>query len=642
MTMLGRALKDSSNLPFPDNFFVKMVTSTQLTDNFHQRATRLLNLTLASEMSASRYHPRQEPSQWKFIGDRNGLELYRERGYIKGKAIKVTALGQINGTLDDVLLGLHATTNGACKTQRAIMHRNFLDAAVLCVFNKDSFDRNDRGVSYEFAGVKWLACAPTGTLVHKRDLCWYEELGCTKDANGNDVGYLVMQSVEVGECPPFEQQKVTRSTAAVCYTFRSLPKGRVEVFMMGHHTVGGKSRSWNTDSIIAELWLGIALSLECAKSKRLSKLVCDTETFISYTERNTCDICDLKFRMLKSNQNCKLCGRKVCDHCRLTKLIYPSHNTGNFPCSYYFCKPCLSVAKNRNPDASQSFPFLQTSYRSELNESRSAPSTSILSFSSHSVPKQSAQLPTPINFQKRNPSSRSNQGVSRYSSARITMSSNPYSSSYASPVSTSHNNPSPSLQSSHAMRSTESPTVSSPIPIGRSISDSIRRKTARKGLSNCRMPTRRMLFQFSSHSIDSSWKRDGHSRVLDQGYISDSSIVSEDEDEEVDVRCSSRRDHPPVYLYDGGESDVTSIFESDCSSLTESEPLDPFENDRLKYLPAYHSNEIGTIVASTPPPSYDSTSSGNFMERLLQINMAAEATYLMTKYNTSIQANSLR
>ncbi|KAG6973140.1 hypothetical protein JG688_00003645 [Phytophthora aleatoria] len=494
--MLGRVLKEVK-LPFPDDFFPEMEVSAQLADDFHHTATRLLHQTLEAESPVTRFHPSQQPDDWKLIGDRNGLQLYRERGFAQGNAVKVNVLGQMTGTLEDVLLGLYATTNGALKTQRSIMHSDYLDAAVLHVLDKDPYSEDDTGFSYQFAGLKWLACAPTGKLVHKRDLCWHEELGRTQDANGEEVGYLVMQSVRVDECPPFEQQGLTRSTAAVCYIFRPLPNNRVAVYMKGQHAVGGKSRSWSADSIMVELWLGVASALECAKAKRLSKLVSGKEMFITSAQSKTCDICDSKLKMLKTNQNCKICGKSVCDRCRMTKMIYPSRNTGNFPCSYFFCKPCLSDAKEKL--------------------------------------------------------------------------------------------------------------------YGRSVT------------------------RISFHSEDSSGR---------SGSNSDDSDMSEVSTDEEDTSYSSRR-RQLTNLYDADEGGVIEISRSSVSgsdSSTEPEPVDVFEKDKLKYINSFRTNDAGpaSSVGGTTASSNGSTEQENLMERLMQINMAAEATYLMAKYNSNMQANNSR
>ncbi|KAF4319828.1 hypothetical protein BBO99_00005832 [Phytophthora kernoviae] len=426
--MLGRVLKEVK-LPFPDDFFPEMELSPQLVEDFHHTASRLLQQTLEAERPVTRLHPSQQPDQWKRIGDRNGLQVYRERGFVKGNAVKVNVLGQLTGSLEDVLLGLYAATNGSLKTQRSIMHSDYLDTAVLHVIDEDPYSEDDTGFSFQFAGLKWMACAPSGKLVHKRDLCWHEELGRTRDTNGDEVGYLVMQS----------------------------------------HSVGGKSRSWSADAIMTEMWLGVASALDCAKAKRLSKLVSGKEVFITSAQSKTCDICDSKLKMLKTNQNCKICGKNVCDRCRMTKMIYPSRNTGNFPCSYFFCKPCLSDAKEK---------------------------------------------------------------LYGRTTARV-----------------------------------------------------------------------------SFHSEDSSG-RSGSNRSGSPSRYSDS--------------------------------------ESESDSTPEPEPVDVFEQDKLKYINSFRSNDVSRAVNSgagstgATSSSNGSSEQENLMERLMQINMAAEATYLMAKYNSNIQDNASR
>ncbi|RLN57994.1 hypothetical protein BBJ29_003400 [Phytophthora kernoviae] len=508
--MLGRVLKEVK-LPFPDDFFPEMELSPQLVEDFHHTASRLLQQTLEAERPVTRLHPSQQPDQWKRIGDRNGLQVYRERGFVKGNAVKVNVLGQLIGSLEDVLLGLYAATNGSLKTQRSIMHSDYLDAAVLHVIDEDPYSEDDTGFSFQFAGLKWMACAPSGKLVHKRDLCWHEELGRTRDTNGDEVGYLVMQSVRVAECPPFEQQGLTRSTAAVCYIFRPLPDNRVGVYMIGQHGVGGKSRSWSADAIMTEMWLGVASALDCAKAKRLSKLVSGKEVFITSAQSKTCDICDSKLKMLKTNQNCKICGKNVCDRCRMTKMIYPSRNTGNFPCSYFFCKPCLSDAKEK---------------------------------------------------------------LYGRTTARV-----------------------------------------------------------------------------SFHSEDSSG-RSGSNR---SGSPSDNSDLSEDssgEEETMGPTVSIQR-RQPINIYDADDDDVIEInrysdSESESDSTPEPEPVDVFEQDKLKYINSFRSNDVSRAVnsgagsAGATSSSNGSSEQENFMERLMQINMAAEATYLMAKYNSNIQDNASR
>ncbi|KAG3014982.1 hypothetical protein PC128_g15626 [Phytophthora cactorum] len=670
--MLGRVLKEVK-LPFPDDFFPEMEVSAQLADDFHHTATRLLHQTLEAESPVTRFHPSQQPDDWKLIGDRNGLQLYRERGFAQGNAVKVNVLGQMTGTLEDVLLGLYATTNGALKTQRSIMHSDYLDAAVLHVLDEDPYSEDDTGFSYQFAGLKWLACVPTGKLVHKRDLCWHEELGRTQDANGEEVGYLVMQSVRVDECPPFEQQGLTRSTAAVCYIFRPLPNNRVAVYMKGQHAVGGKSRSWSADSIMVELWLGVASALECAKAKRLSKLVSGKEMFITSAQSKTCDICDSKLKMLKTNQNCKICGKNVCDRCRMTKMIYPSRNTGNFPCSYFFCKPCLSDAKEKLYGRSVtriSFHSEDSSGRSGSNRSGSPryarapaagrPGLSMMSSSSDPTPGQRQRAPShdqagPATYRGRGPHLLSPRSSSTsYSSARATVSSDP---SMSRNRGFSHGDGVQSMRvyqppGGPSGRSAENRTVAGQPRLQRATSDSLRRNAASRAYNNSRMPAQHTMVltngggYIGNQSIDSTYDVEGNETYRGPGYISDDSDMSEDSTDEEDTSYSSRR-RQLTNLYDADEGGVIEISRSSVSgsdSSTEPEPVDVFEKDKLKYINSFRTNDAGpaSSVGGTTASSNGSTEQENLMERLMQINMAAEATYLMAKYNSNMQANNSR
>ncbi|KAG1695683.1 hypothetical protein DVH05_019422 [Phytophthora capsici] len=663
--MLSRVLKEVK-LPFPDDFFPEMTVSPQLAADFHHTATRLLRQTLEDETPVTRFHPSQQPDQWKLIGDRNGLQLYRERGFVKGNAVKLNALGQVTGTLEDLLLGLYAATNGALKTQRAIMHSDYLDAAVLHVLKEDPYSEDDTGFSFQFSGLKWLASAPTGKLVHKRDLCWYEELGRTQDANGDEVGYLVLQSVRVDECPPFEQQGLTRSTAAVCYVFRPLPNNLVGVYMKGQHAVGGKSRSWSADSIMAELWLGVASALDCAKAKRLSKLVSGKEMFITSAQSKSCDICDSKLKMLKSNQNCKICGKNVCDRCRMTKMIYPSRNTGNFPCSYFFCKPCLSDAKEKLYGRSAmrvSFHSEDSSGRSGSNRSGSpryvrAPSTgrpglSMTSSASDPTAGLRQRAPSrdqvgpampPYRAHGPRPSSPRSSNCS-YSSARATVSSDP-SMSYSSSL----NSASVRAYQPPTSRSVENRSNAAPPRIQRTTSGQFRRNSASRTYSNSRMPVQNALITRSqsngsrfmgNQSIDSTYDVEGGETYRGHGYLSDESDLSEESSREDEQQSHSNRRRKLINDYDADEGSVIEInWPSDSGSdSSEPEPVDVFEKDKLKYINSFRTNEIGSSVGGATASSNGSTEQENLMERLMQINMAAEATYLMAKYNSNIQAN---
>lgn len=133
-----------------------------------------------------------------------------------------------------------------------------------------------------------------------------------------------------------------------------------------------------------------------------------------------------------------------------------------------------------------------------------------------------------------------------------------------------------------------------------------------------------------------------------RGFMSDDSDMSEDSSDEEDVQVTSysNRRRQPVNIYDVDEGSVAEINRDSYSSSdpsVEPEPVDVFEEDKLKYINSFRSNDCGVAgSAGTTTSSNGSSDQENLMERLMQINMAAEATYLMTKYNSNIQGNASR
>ncbi|GMF19757.1 unnamed protein product [Phytophthora fragariaefolia] len=517
------------------------------------------------------------------------------------------------------------------------MHADFLDAAVLHVLEQDPHSEDDTGFAFRFRGLKWLASAPSrGKLVHKRDLCWYEELGRTQDANGDELGYLVMQSVRLDECPPFEQQGLTRSTAAVCYVFRPLPNNLVAVYMKGQHAVGGKARTWSADAVMAELWLGVANTLECTKAKRLSKLVSGKEMFVTNAH-------------------------------------------------YFFCKPCLSDAKEKlygRGATRVSFHSEDSSGRSGSNRSGSpryarAASTgrqglSIMSSSSDPTPGQRQRMPSLEHVGSATmPSCRArpSSDAASYTSVRATVSSDP-SMSFCSTSSINgsgfnHINDnfssSSNVQSMRAYhpppsrppgRSVENRAAANLFKVQRSGSDTLRPNTAPKAYMSSGTPATILQDSYGNRyvgnqSVDSTYDVDGNETYRGHGYISDDSEMSGEssgEEEMQDLSHSNRGRHL-INIYDvddGGVIEVDRSSNSSSDPSTEPEPVDVFEQDKLKYINSFRTNESGITGSSgdTTASSNGLSDQENLMERLMQINMAAEATYLMTKYNSSICGNA--
>jgi len=133
------------------------------------------------------------------------------------------------------------------------------------------------------------------------------------------------------------------------------------------------------------------------------------------------------------------------------------------------------------------------------------------------------------------------------------------------------------------------------------------------------------------------------SSTVGGGYTSEESSDYSDVDEEISTSAARR----PMNIYESAADldDVDDVIDLTRHREPEPErPVDVFESDGLKYINTFRANDSapGAAAAAAPSGGGGSNSADDLMERLMQINMAAEATYLMAKYNANIQENLQR
>ncbi|POM67726.1 Hypothetical protein PHPALM_16216 [Phytophthora palmivora] len=150
-----------------------------------------------------------------------------------------------------------------------------------------------------------------------------------------------------------------------------------------------------------------------------------------------------------------------------------------------------------------------------------------------------------------------------------------------------------------------------------------------------------------NQSIDSTYDVEGNETYRGHGFISDDSDLSDESSDEEQISIHRNCQRQPVKIYDadeGGMVEINRSSDSSSGSSTEPEPVDVFEQDKLKYINSFRTNDVrnASTVGGATPSSKGSNDQDNLMERLVQINMAAEATYLMAKYNSNIQGNASR
>lgn len=263
------------------------------------------------------------------------------------KSIEPTVLGfgLIEGSVDDIIYGLHESSTEEMKTMASFLgDDSLIDCAVLHTL---------RLTKSTYLGLKWKL---TRSLGGNRDVCFVEYVGIAVDAKGERYGFHVLESVPVGNCPPFADNSIVRTNMSFCYLFReSNQPGLVDVFMEGAFdssadvlTAGGVGDNRSA----MEMLFGLSTAFLAAEAKKLSSLVAkQSREPVTKTGGSHCSICRAKPGLLSSHLMCQGCGGVICTKCRVKKQTFSRKGKIKVSC----CKICLVNVKDTSPFEGMTF-----------------------------------------------------------------------------------------------------------------------------------------------------------------------------------------------------------------------------------------------------------------------------------------------
>ncbi|RLN95326.1 hypothetical protein BBJ28_00008169 [Nothophytophthora sp. Chile5] len=259
----------------------------------------------------------------------------------------VIGYGIVDGTVDDLVYGIHQSSTDEMKTLSAFLgDDSLIDCAVLHTI---------RATRSSYLGLKWKLSRTVGG---NRDCCYLEYAGVSIDSNGQRYGYHVLESVPVANCPPFEDNSIVRTNMSFCYIFRPGKLAeQVEVFMQGAYdstadvlTAGGVGDYRSA----MEMLFNIETVLVAAEAKKISAMVSKQAGALRGTNGknqsgNHCSICRTKSGLLSSHTNCQTCGAVICSKCRVRKTTFSRRGKIKVSC----CKMCLVMVKDQSPFAGE-------------------------------------------------------------------------------------------------------------------------------------------------------------------------------------------------------------------------------------------------------------------------------------------------
>ncbi|GMF26612.1 unnamed protein product [Phytophthora lilii] len=387
-------------------------------EGFRHLAHSIVSRTLALECEYDRMgRPEQDEHAWKMLKKQNHLRVYKRKaqqtsqqldqsrvGVSSKKPPMVICVGSVEGTIEDILYGIHAKTRSEMGATMTFMERNPLDCDVLAVMDGGSKEDPFRQLS-----LKYLLAETFGDarVVNDRDVCTLESMGFGHDSRGERYGYYLLRSVDVPECSPLpEDSGVVRASVTMCCIYRQV-QGAVKVYSKAMIDLGGSLPGFMAYDAATELLLSTAEAMVSATSKRLtllalqrqhsrklqepedltssseSELLLSSSRYVkSFNLRSTkslstmapshtdeerpgqklpikpCSVCGKKPKMAKlvrsTHRNCGVCYQCVCTKCCVKQKLYARSEPVPIAC----CKVCIIAAKQLKVDPRDPFPML--------------------------------------------------------------------------------------------------------------------------------------------------------------------------------------------------------------------------------------------------------------------------------------------
>ncbi|GMF44727.1 unnamed protein product [Phytophthora fragariaefolia] len=376
------AMSSKVSFPLPKNYFGHVqVTAVQKLE-YHRLVQRRLDALLDDERHylerKANKLPCLPPADWKYVRSYEELKVYRRRR--RGRSLEevaaeedfpeavravangqpsIVATGSIAGTVEDLLYGLSDTNYEEMRTTTSFLDPG-TDSAILRAFELATPED-----PLHFFGIKWLynSSAP---IIEARDVCYVEGKGVRRDANGEKFGYLVLHSVDIPECPPFDQSaKVHRGELFFSCIFRDAGPGIVDAVLRGVFNTSGELRrlSMSYASLMpyatAAFVGGLIKGVSCAEAKKLTLLA--RYNSISGKNRDAlnvdedkpkhgvCSVCIKRvgtgMLSCKKLRWCRICGIAVCSKCRVKgKRVFLGTDKPHMSC--VCCPNCVQEARH--------------------------------------------------------------------------------------------------------------------------------------------------------------------------------------------------------------------------------------------------------------------------------------------------------
>lgn len=271
-------------------------------------------------------------------------------GEFKRRLKSMRLVGDMPGRMENAVVSVVTKTREEMALVHVFLHGDVADSNLLCVMEGPTAAN-----PLHFLGYKWLVKkSPCGRLIKHRDTVYLEYTGVTRNKRGEQIGFLLNESVDVPSFPEMPERNCVRSLNSVQFLMRQKSENVVEVFMTGVVEPSGNIPKILTTMLTPETLFAILKVVDLAEARRLTRMIVShrqarEELLYSRRTRPTsCALCfqKSKFYNLTSLVDCNICGQVVCSRCRIYKKVFVSDGILGHMQRIDCCKTCV-LAANR-------------------------------------------------------------------------------------------------------------------------------------------------------------------------------------------------------------------------------------------------------------------------------------------------------
>ncbi|GLD93994.1 hypothetical protein PINS_up002605 [Pythium insidiosum] len=312
--------RDSSRFPLPPTFFPAVHCDDAQTEFLKREADALVRDMVGRVKWEMRYE--DSSRGWKLSSSKKhyretGVRTYCRKSEVlterKSRRLDFKCMGCVAMSLPQIMDALYSDNTLDFRHNAELIVDGCLDATVLHVVH-----RRTPSQPYRYLGVNWLAMRGAGMFNKKRDLCYVRSTGVTTDAAHNDVGYVVMRSIDLKECPRLDQSHgLARLHLSSAMLFRASSNGETtDVIWQGSMALGGSSFSKALDFVHTTYSACVSNLNVHVVTRYLSR---EIGVVAAKRDRKSCYLCAKKFSLLRSRRHCDACGETMCRDCEISR-----------------------------------------------------------------------------------------------------------------------------------------------------------------------------------------------------------------------------------------------------------------------------------------------------------------------------------